>query len=64
VSWPDLYARRFSSTRGYSFLRGRNKDPQLPARYEFPRTGAFHIARKMQDDPGGEGLWSGQIQVD
>jgi len=33
-------------------------------RYEFPGTGTLRIARKMQDDLGGEGLWSGQIEVE
>ena len=65
VQWDfDYRDRRFTSTPGYSFLRGRNKEPQLQAQYEFPRTGVFRIACKVQDDLGAEGLWTGEIEVE
>ena len=57
------YGERFSSTPGYSFIRSKKKDPALQAQYEFPQTGTFRIACKVQDDMGGEGIWTGQIDV-
>jgi len=63
VQWDFDYGTRFSSTPGYQFLRGKNKEPQLQVQYEFPRTGSFCIACKVQDDMGGEGLWTGEIDV-
>ena len=63
VQWDFDYRGRFSSTPGYQFLRGKNKEPQLQVQYEFPRTGSFDIACKVQDDMGGEGLSTGEIDV-
>ncbi len=63
VQWDFQYGRRFSSTPGYSFIRGAKKEPALQAQYEFPSTGKSRIACKVQDDMGGEGLWSGEIEV-
>jgi len=63
VQWDFEYGKRFTSTPGYSFIRGAKKEPALQAQYEFPRTGKFRIACKVQDDLGGEGLWVGEIDV-
>ncbi len=63
VQWDFDYDKRFSSTPGYSFIRGTKKEPILQVQYEFPRTGKFRIACKVQDDMGGEGLWTGEIEV-
>ncbi|MBU2636493.1 MAG: site-specific DNA-methyltransferase, partial [Bacteroidetes bacterium] len=63
VQWDFDYGKRFSSTPGYSFIRGTKKEPVLQVQYEFPRTGKFHIACKVQDDMGGEGIWSGEVEV-
>lgn len=63
VQWDFDYGKRFSSTPGYSFIRGTKKEPVLQAQYEFPRTGKFCIACKLQDDMGGEGIWSGEVEV-
>jgi hypothetical protein len=35
----------------------------LQAQYEFPSSGKKKIACKVQDDMGGEGLWSAEIDV-
>jgi len=64
VQWDFDYGKRFSSTPGFSFVRGTNKEPVLQAQYEFPRTQTFHIACKVQDDMGGEGLWVGEIEAE
>jgi len=63
VQWDFNYGAHFTSTPGYSFIRGTKKEPVLQAQYTFPRTGAFGIACKVQDDMGGEGIWTGQIDV-
>lgn len=63
VQWDFDYEKLFSSTPGYSFVRGGNKEPQLQAQYEFPAAGTKRIACKVQDDMGGEGLWTAEIEV-
>jgi hypothetical protein len=63
VQWDFDYGERFSSTPGYSFVRGAKKEPELQAQYEFPTSGRTSIACKVQDDMGGEGLWTTEIEV-
>jgi len=63
VQWDFDYGKRFSSTPGYSFIRGANREPALQVQYEFSRIGNFRIACKVQDDAGGEGTWTGEIEV-
>jgi hypothetical protein len=63
VQWDFDYGDRFSSTPGFSFVRGGKSEPQLTAQYEFPRSGKVRIACKVQDDMGGEGLWSAELDV-
>ena len=63
VQWDFDYGERFSSTPGYSFVRGSKKEPELQAQYEFPAAGKKRIACKVQDDMGGEGLWTTEIEV-
>jgi DNA modification methylase len=63
VQWDFDFDKRFSSTPGYSFIRGTKKEPILQVQYEFPRADKFRIACKVQDDMGGEGLWSGEVEV-
>lgn len=63
VQWDFDYGKRFSSTPGYSFIRSKKKEPALQTQYEFPSAGTRRIACKVQDDMGGEGLWTGEIEV-
>ncbi|MFH1219036.1 MAG: site-specific DNA-methyltransferase [Candidatus Eisenbacteria bacterium] len=63
VQWDFDYKKRFASTPGYSFVRGGKKEPELQAQYEFPKAGKKCIACKVQDDMGGEGLWTAEIEV-
>jgi len=63
VQWDFNYDRRFTSTSGYSFIRTAKKESALQAQYEFPKTGKFRTACKVQDDMGGEGMWTGEIEV-
>ncbi|GAH11616.1 unnamed protein product, partial [marine sediment metagenome] len=39
------------------------KEPAVQVDYIFPASGRYHIACKVQDDVGGEGLWTGYIEV-
>jgi len=64
VQWDFDYGKRFSSTPGYSFVRSKKKEPGLQTQYEFPETGEVRIACKVQDDMGGEGLWTSEIEVE
>lgn len=63
VQWDFAYGPRFTSTQGFSFVRGGNKEPALQAQYEFPTSGKTRVACKVQDDMGGEGLWATEIEV-
>ncbi len=63
VQWDFDYDKRFSSTPGYAFVHGSKTGPELQAQYEFPMTGKKRIACKVQDDMGGEGLWTTEIEV-
>jgi DNA modification methylase len=63
VQWDFDYRKRFSSTPGYSFVRSAKKEPEFQAQHEFPTAGKHRIASKVQDDMGGEGLWTGEIEV-
>ena len=47
VQWDFDYGDRFSSTPGYSFVRGGKTGPELQTRYEFPSVGSHHIACKF-----------------
>ena len=63
VQWDFNYGERFRSTPGYSFVRGRKKEPALKAQYEFPSGGKRRIACRVQDDMGGDGLWTTEIEA-
>jgi hypothetical protein len=55
---------RFSGAPGYSFIRGKNWEPALQVRYEFPGAGPFRVACKVRHDMGGGGMWTGRILVE
>jgi hypothetical protein len=63
VQWDFDYGKRFSSTPGYSFVHTSKNEPELQAQYQFPTSGKKRIACKVQDDMGGEGLWTSEIEV-
>ena len=63
VQWDFDYRERFSSTPGYSFVRGPKKEPALRAQYEFPSGGRRRIACRVQDDMGGDGLRTAEIKA-
>ena len=61
VQWDFDYRERFTSAPGYSFVRGAKKEPTFQARYKFPSKGKRSIACRVQDDMGGDGIWTGEI---
>ncbi|MBU1457185.1 site-specific DNA-methyltransferase [Patescibacteria group bacterium] len=65
VQWDfDYRDNRFSSTRGYSFLRDRSTGkPLLIVEYEFPSSGKKKCACSVQDDQGGERTVPFEIDV-
>ncbi|MGB2694566.1 MAG: site-specific DNA-methyltransferase, partial [Dehalococcoidia bacterium] len=63
VQWDFDYGDHFTSTQGYSFVRTAKKEPALQVDYTFPALGRYHIACKVQDDAGGEGIWAGDVEV-
>ena len=63
VQWDFDYNGTFTSTQGFSFIRNATKEPALLVDYTFPATGQYRIACKVQDYIGGEGLWTGRIEV-
>lgn len=64
VQWDFEYQHRFTSTQGYSFIRGVKGAPTMQAEYTFAAPGKKQIAVKVQDDLGGEGIRMEDIQVD
>ncbi len=64
VQWDFNYnGRRFSATPGYSFQRDKKKKPQLQVTHKFDRSGRFRVACRVQDSRGGEGTWTGWVDV-
>lgn len=67
VQWDfDYRPPTFRAARGEWFHRrkGRNPAPVLDAQHTFPHAGTYSVACKVQDDKGGEGIWSGRIEVE
>ena len=61
VQWDFNHdGRRFAATPGYSFQKGT---PQLQVTHQFARTGKVRIACRVQDSRGGEGVWTGEVEV-
>lgn len=63
VQWDFDYRDHFVSTPGFSFAGGGKSGPQLQVEFEFARTGKRVVACKVQDDMGGEGMWSHDLDV-
>lgn len=64
VQWDFDYRNRFSSTRGYSYLRGKKNESLLKVEYTFPSTGKRKIACRVQDDLGGEQTLIKEIAIE
>ena len=60
VQWDfDYDGKRFRATEGYALHKAHE-----PVVYKFRSAGKYQIACKVQDDRGGEGFWSQEIEVD
>lgn len=64
VQWDFDYHTRFTSTQGFSFVRGSKGSPAMQTDYTFEGSGRKKIAVKVQDDVGGEGIHIEEIDVD
>lgn len=65
VQWDfDYHDRRFTSSLGYKDLRDAAGRPKLVVDWTFPSLGQFEIACKVQDDMGGEGLYTETMTVE
>lgn len=64
VQWDFDYEDRFTSTVGYSFARTGKKEVALTAEYVFPALKTYRVACKVQDDMGGEGIWSQEVTIE
>ena len=63
VQWDFNYKDIFTTSPGYSFIRGKNREPLLQVVYKFPDYGRYKIACKIQDDLGGEAMWTDELEV-
>ncbi len=67
VQWDFNYnGLRFTATQGHSFERegrGQKRKPKLRVTHKFDRAGKFSVACRVQDSRGGEGMWSGVVEV-
>ena len=67
VQWDFNYnGVRFTATQGHSFERegkGQKRKPKLRVTHKFPYAGKFSVACRVQDGRGGEGMWSGEVEV-
>ena len=67
VQWDFNYnGVRFTATQGHSFERegrGQKRKPKLRVTHKFNRVGKFNVACRVQDSRGGEGMWSGVVEV-
>ena len=67
VHWDfDYDGRVFRAARGEWFRRGKGKDPApvLDAQHVFPRAGRYTVACRVQDDKGGEGMATVELEAE
>ena len=67
VQWDFNYnGRRFEATQGYSFQwqgSGKNRRPATQVTHKFTGPGKYNVACRVQDSRGGEGVWTGTVEV-
>ena len=65
VQWDfDYDGERFMATRDFSFARDkRSGRPLTSVTWKFDRAGVFRVACRVQDSRGGEGMWTGAVEV-
>ena len=52
---------RFTATPGYSFQRDKSKS--LRVTHKFDKARKYGVACRVQDSMGGEGMWTGEVEV-
>jgi hypothetical protein len=63
VRWSFDGDEGFPRTPGRSFVLGKEGGPSLQAVCEFPEAAKVRITCRIQDDLGGVGVWSGELDV-
>ena len=62
VQWDfDFNGERFTATPGYSFQRDKKKS--LRVTHKFNTARRYQVACRVQDSMGGEGMWTGALDV-
>ena len=67
VHWDfDYDGRVFRAARDEWFRRGKGKDPApaMDAQHVFPRAGRYTVACRVQDDKGGEGMATIELEAE
>jgi DNA modification methylase len=63
VQWDFKYLGRFTPTQGFAYGRDEKSKPLLNVQYKFERLGKTTIACRVQDDLGGEKIYTEVISV-
>ena len=63
VQWDLDYRGRFTATAGFAYGRDQKGKPLFKIQYEFERIGKTTIACRVQDDLGGEKIYTEVISV-
>lgn len=63
VQWDFEYLGRFTPTKGFAYGRDTEAKPLLNVQYKFERLGKTTIACRVQDDLGGEKIYTEVISV-
>ena len=62
VQWDfEFNEERFTATPGYSFQRDKKKSLQVTHKFNTARR--YQVACRVQDSMGGEGMWTGSVDV-
>jgi len=63
VQWDFEYLGRFTPTKGFAYGRDAKAKPLFNVKYKFERLGKTSIACRVQDDLGGEKIYTEIINV-
>ena len=63
IQWDFEYLGRFTPTKGFAYGRDTKAKPLLNVQYKFERLGKTTIACRVQDDLGGEKIYTEVISV-
>lgn len=63
VRWDFNFKGRFTPTKGFAFGRDKHGNPLYKVNHTFERTGNINIACRIQDDLGGEKIYSQILNV-